>query len=80
MDIVDIAVLCSSQKPIWAQVPGYQQVADVSRAAFATFPSDHLALANAFNLYMRAREKHQEETPPKFDLGTWCKLHWKRVV
>ena len=70
LNMLDIAVLCSVEKPIFARPPRYEQVADLSRAAFAAFPSDHLALANAFNMYMRTRQKHQEGV--EFDLNTWC--------
>ena len=75
MDIVDIAVMCSTQKSIFANPPQWEQVTDVSMAVFPTCPSDHIALANAFNMYMLAREKHQKPDGLIFDLTAWCDAH-----
>jgi pre-mRNA-splicing factor ATP-dependent RNA helicase DHX15/PRP43 len=69
MDIVDIALLCSSQATIFMRPAQYRQVADLAKTAFAHPLSDHLSLANAFNAYMHVRRIHQKEIGPKFDLG-----------
>lgn len=72
MDIVDIALLCSSRTPISMRPVQYEQVADLARTAFAHPLSDHLTLANAFNAYMHVRRIHMQEDLPRFDLGAWC--------
>ncbi|KDN62326.1 putative pre-mRNA-splicing factor ATP-dependent RNA helicase prp43 [Colletotrichum sublineola] len=76
MNIVDIALLCNSQSSIFLRPPQYRQVADVARTAFAHPLSDHLTLTNAFDAYMQVRRIHQQENPPKFDLGVWCTDHF----
>jgi HrpA-like RNA helicase len=76
MDIVDIAVLCENQKPIFARPSQYEQVADMARASFASDSSDHLALANAFNQYMLAREKVEEDQISQRDLEVFCKMYF----
>lgn len=45
------------------------------KAFFADPLSDHLTLANAFDAYMQARQLHQQENGPKFDLAGWCFDH-----
>ncbi|CAH0027487.1 unnamed protein product [Clonostachys rhizophaga] len=72
MNMVDIAVVCSSQSSLFLRPASYRQVADVAKTAFAHPLSDHLTLANAFNAYMNARKVHRETNPPSFDLGEWC--------
>lgn len=74
MTMVDIAVLCNSSKSILTPMPRYEQVADMSRAAVAGYPSDHLALVNAFDTYIRVREMHGKN--PAFNLRNWCKVHF----
>ena len=76
MNIVDIAVLCITQKSIFARPAGFEQVADIQRAVFGTTHSDHMALVNAFNRYLHVREKHEQEDGPQFDLELWCKRHF----
>mgnify|MGYP000860850772 CR=1 FL=1 len=73
MDIVDIALVCSSQKSIFTNKPEFRELEDLSRMAFAAYPSDHLALLNAFGLYMRAFE-HKDD--PNFSLQEWCAVHF----
>ncbi|KAH8122227.1 P-loop containing nucleoside triphosphate hydrolase protein [Trichoderma asperelloides] len=75
MNIVDIALLCSSERSIFLRPPGFQQVADLMKAFFADPLSDHLTLANAFDAYMQARQLHQQGNGPKFDLAGWCFDH-----
>ncbi|KAK7418465.1 hypothetical protein QQX98_003957 [Neonectria punicea] len=75
MDIVDIALLCSSPAPIFMRPAQYRQVADLAKTAFAHPLSDHLTLANAFNAYMHVCRIHQQENGPNFDLGDWCSEH-----
>lgn len=72
MNMVDITVLCNSPKPILSHMPRYEQVADRSRGAIATFPSDHLTLVNAFDSYMRMRELYKDDEGSK--LRNWCVL------
>lgn len=72
MDILDIAVVCSTKRPIPLSPPNYQAAASAARAAYTYFPSDHLALVNAFNLYLRVHEKIKDEHA----LRVWCKLHF----
>ncbi|KZL66600.1 pre-mRNA splicing factor ATP-dependent RNA helicase PRP43 [Colletotrichum tofieldiae] len=76
MNIVDIALLCSSQSPIFMRPAQYRQVADLAKTAFAHPLSDHLTLTNAFDAYMQARRIHQQVNGPKFDLGIWCTDHF----
>lgn len=75
MEIVDIALLCSSQTPIFMRPAQYRQVADLAKTAFAHPLSDHLTLTNAFNAYMHVRRVHEQENDPEFDLGDWCIDH-----
>lgn len=75
MNIVDIALLCSSETSIFLRPPGFQQVADLMKAFFADPLSDHLTLANAFDAYMQARQLHQQENGPKSDPAGWCFDH-----
>lgn len=70
MEMLDIAVLCSAQRSIYKNPPEHQRVADTSRSSLAFCPSDHIALANDFNQYMKAREVFEKD--PKFDLGSLC--------
>lgn len=72
MNLVDIAVLCNTSKPILARPPGYEQVADVAHGGVKA-PSDHLTLENAFNFYMIAREKIQDKP---VILRNWCLDHF----
>lgn len=74
MTMVDIAVLCNSSKSILTPMPRYEQVADMCRAVVAGYPSDHFALVNAFNTYMRVRRMHEKS--PTFNLRNWCKAHF----
>ncbi|CAH0016620.1 unnamed protein product [Clonostachys rhizophaga] len=76
MDIVDIAVVCNSQKSIFADAPKHQQVADLFRGAAARYPSDHMALANAFNMFTAEREKCRQDNAPKSKLRDWCKSNF----
>jgi hypothetical protein len=48
----------------------------VARAAFAVDSSDHLALVNAFDMYMRVRDMVEEKKLTKADLSDWCNLHY----
>ncbi|KAI9901934.1 hypothetical protein N3K66_003751 [Trichothecium roseum] len=73
IDIVDIALVCSSQKSIFTTKPHFQELADLSQMAFAAYPSDHLALLNAFGLYLRAFENKDDTN---FSLQEWCALHF----
>ncbi|KAL7900496.1 hypothetical protein HDV64DRAFT_244362 [Trichoderma sp. TUCIM 5745] len=75
MNIVEIALLCSSQVSIFLRPAGYRQVADLARTAFMDSLSDHVTLSNAFNAYMRVREIHQQEDGPDFSLDEWCLEH-----
>ncbi|KAI5458784.1 pre-mRNA-splicing factor ATP-dependent RNA helicase PRP43, partial [Mariannaea sp. PMI_226] len=79
MDMLDIAVLCNTQKPIVAHLPRLSQVADVSMGVFTGYPSDHLALANAFDHYMRIYDRNQKGNEPKVDLGAWCSAHFLNI-
>ncbi|EXU99610.1 oligonucleotide/oligosaccharide-binding (OB)-fold and helicase associated domain protein [Metarhizium robertsii] len=72
MEMVDIALLCSSQASIFLRPAQYQQAADYLMKSFQHSLSDHLTLANAFNAYMQVRQLHQQEGGPKFDLAEWC--------
>lgn len=72
MDILDIAIVCSTQRFIPLSPPNYQGAASAARAAYTYFPSDHLALVNAFNFYLQVREKIKDEHA----LRVWCKLHF----
>ncbi|KAI9148126.1 Pre-mRNA-splicing factor ATP-dependent RNA helicase PRP43 [Paramyrothecium foliicola] len=56
MDMVDIAAVCNTQKSIFANVPGFEQVVNVLRASAAPHPSDHAALVNVFHRYIRERD------------------------
>ncbi|EHK17761.1 uncharacterized protein TRIVIDRAFT_226707 [Trichoderma virens Gv29-8] len=76
LDILDIALLCSSQKSIFIRPAGYRQAADLARTAFADPLSDHLTLANAFNTYMRVRQLNDQKNRPKIDLERWCTRHF----
>lgn len=72
MNIVDIALLCSSQTSIFLNPSAYREIANFGSAFFKDSISDHLTLANAFDAYMLARELYQQENGFKFDLGDWC--------
>ncbi|KAK8143321.1 hypothetical protein G3M48_007394 [Beauveria asiatica] len=74
IDMIDLAVLCSSQKSIFLRPAGHEQVADLSRAMFQYGPSDHLTLLNAFHQFQRAVEK--SETNKDFSLKGWCNTHY----
>ncbi|KEY72356.1 hypothetical protein S7711_01038 [Stachybotrys chartarum IBT 7711] len=76
MDMLDIAVLCSTQRHIYARPPKYKRVADATRSSLAAWPSDHLALANAFNMYMRKREAYHEANLTDSSLDDWCTQHF----
>ncbi|KAH7010035.1 hypothetical protein EDB80DRAFT_868555 [Ilyonectria destructans] len=76
MDIVDIALLCSSRASIFMRPAQYLQVADLARTTFSHPLSDHLSLANAFNACMQVRRIHLQENGPKFNLGEWCLEHF----
>ncbi|CAG9973985.1 unnamed protein product [Clonostachys byssicola] len=75
-DIVDIAVVCHSQKSIFAHAPEHQRVADLFRATAARYPSDHVALANFFHMFMAEREKCQPDEDPRSKLHDWCKYNF----
>lgn len=75
MNIVDIALLCSSQPSIFLRPSRFRQVADLSSAFFEDPLSDHLTLTNAFDAYTQAHQLHQQENGPKFDLAGWCLHH-----
>lgn len=70
-DMVDIAIVCNNQNSILARRPKYYQVGDESNSGFAAGPSDHVKLANAFNLYLEVREDHLNGKEPR-DLDAWC--------
>lgn len=72
LDIVDIAVLCSSQTSIFLRPSGYQQVADLLRTRFSHPLSDHISLLNAFNAYTLARDRLKELNVPEEILADWC--------
>ncbi|PNP53779.1 hypothetical protein THARTR1_05903 [Trichoderma harzianum] len=76
LDMLDIAVLCSSQTSIFLRPPGYHQVADFLRTQFAHPLSDHLTHLNAFNAYLKARGALQERfSNPQSVLEEWCMEH-----
>lgn len=75
LNIVDIALLCTSQPSIFLRPSGFRQAAGPSRTAFEDPLSDHLTLANAFNAYLQARQLYVQESGPKFDLAGWCLYH-----
>ena len=58
-DMLEIAVLCSLQRPIFLRPWGYTQVAGLLHTAFAHPLSDHLTLVNAFNAYFHVRTIHK---------------------
>lgn len=76
MDMLDIAILCSTRRQIYTRPSGYEKVADATRSALAAWPSDHLALANAFSMYMRKREAYHEANLTDSSLDDWCTQHF----
>lgn len=74
LDVLDIAVLCGTQTPIFLRPSGYHQVADLLKTQFEHPLSDHLTYLNAFNAYMRVQQILQE----RFSVGSeriladWC--------
>jgi pre-mRNA-splicing factor ATP-dependent RNA helicase DHX15/PRP43 len=72
LDIVDIAVLCSSQTSIFLRPSGYQQVGDLLRTKFSHPLSDHISLLNAFNAYILARDERKEPNNSEESLVDWC--------
>lgn len=74
MDIVDIAAICTSQRSIFASEPKHQPLVDEMRRILTPFPSDHLALANIFEMYMHERSVNMET--PGYSLAAWCKRHF----
>ncbi|KAM0514559.1 hypothetical protein ACHAPE_006855 [Trichoderma viride] len=75
LNIVDIALLCSSQPSIFLRQSKSREAVDLSRVSFEDPLSDHLTLANAFNAYMQVRQLYEQENGPKFDLAGWCLYH-----
>ncbi|EJP63143.1 pre-mRNA splicing factor ATP-dependent RNA helicase PRP43 [Beauveria bassiana ARSEF 2860] len=74
IDMIDLAVVCSSQKSIFLRPAGHEQVADLARAMFQYAPSDHLTLLNAFHQFERALEKSKSNKD--FSLQDWCNTHY----
>lgn len=74
LDIMDIAVICNAQRSIIKRPSECEHVADVLLGVKAGFPSDHLALANAFNSYMKVYVKHKGD-PASVDIREWCDVH-----
>ncbi|KAM0259567.1 hypothetical protein ACHAQJ_003293 [Trichoderma viride] len=72
LDIVDIAVLCSSQTSIFLRPSGYQQVGDLLRTKFSHPLSDHISLLSAFNAYILARDERKEPNNSEESLVDWC--------
>ncbi|TQN69813.1 Pre-mRNA-splicing factor ATP-dependent RNA helicase PRP43, partial [Colletotrichum shisoi] len=70
LDVADIALLCSSRRPVFLRPAHYRQVADLAKTAFAHPLSDHLTLLNAFNAYIQVCKTRADD--PNFDLGNWC--------
>ncbi|KAH7127456.1 pre-mRNA-splicing factor ATP-dependent RNA helicase PRP43, partial [Dactylonectria macrodidyma] len=79
-DIADIAAVCSSQKDIFLRPVDHLHAADVPSRAMAGLPSDHLTLANAFNLYMHTREENQKGEAPRVDLDAWCRQYFLDIA
>lgn len=73
-DIVDIAVLCSSQKSIYVNPRMGRRTALEMRRMFQVEPSDHINLAAAFNAYMHIRELAEDNK--NIDLDGWCDQHY----
>ncbi|CAG9994486.1 unnamed protein product, partial [Clonostachys byssicola] len=75
-DIVDIAVLCSSQKPIFLQPLGIVRVARAAQEAFMRPGSDHLTLLNAFRAFMHARRSFEGQEDSEMALRHWCLVNF----
>lgn len=71
MDMVDIACVCSSQKDIFVRRANYKLSSHYIESAPIS-SSDHISLASAFSLYMRALEIADTKSVPNFDIRTWC--------
>lgn len=74
IDMVDIAVLCSSQKSIFLRPAGDEMAADRARAMFEYGGSDHITLLNAFRQFEKAYDKSESDV--NFSLSDWCKKHY----
>lgn len=76
-DIVDIAVICSAQKPIFLRPAEYIEVADEIKRGLSPAASDHLNLASVFNRYMRARQQCLRGMLPRQTLLTGARcISW----
>lgn len=71
MDIVDIAMICTSDRCIYLKPQPIEQLADVARMRIgATCSSDHIAMVDAFNAYTHVeRMRHDGK---QIDLELWC--------
>lgn len=73
-DMVDIALLCSSQKPIYVLHPAVRRSSVEAKRIFQVEASDHINMAVAFNAYMRVRKL--QEDGADIDLDEWCEIHF----
>ncbi|CAH0055165.1 unnamed protein product [Clonostachys solani] len=79
LDMLDLAAVSTSQRPIFTRPPGHEEIADATRRQFATCPSDHLAMLNAFNFYLTQCKKQEQaikDGAPKPDIKAWCETHF----
>lgn len=75
-EIVDIASVCSTQRPIFKRPADHMTRALIARGFFTRQASDHLTLVNVFNMWMLAREASQRDEGPRLDLELWCTMHF----
>ncbi|VUC23840.1 unnamed protein product [Clonostachys rosea] len=79
LDMLDLAAVSTSQRPIFTRPPGYEEVPDATRRQFATCRSDHLAMLNAFSCYLTQCERRDQaikDGAPKPDVKAWCERHF----
>ncbi|KAI9167615.1 Pre-mRNA-splicing factor ATP-dependent RNA helicase PRP43 [Paramyrothecium foliicola] len=69
-EMIDIAVLCSTQKSIFLRPAQFAQAADLIRQNLTSYPSDHIALLNAYHAYSLAYNKSTKDK--NFNLDAWC--------
>lgn len=80
MKVLGFAVICSTRIFTVCRPASHEQAADLQRAAFATFQSDHIAVVNAFNRFLRILEEYQKDGGPNFDPEIWRKRHFLDIT
>ncbi|KAJ3483220.1 hypothetical protein NLG97_g7357 [Lecanicillium saksenae] len=70
-EVIAIAAICNAKSDIFQDHSGMEKIAGIVQAKFASGPSDHLALLNAFAHYKRLILQTEEQQVKQ----VWCKLH-----